>query len=650
MENNPNAQPTPQGDTADQVVIIEERVSKVNGDFTVKKYSKGKMLGKGGFAKCYEIVNLENKKVSAAKIIVKSSLTKTRARQKLISEIKIHKSLRHQYIVSFEHVFEDQENVYILLELCTNQTLNDLLKRRKRLTELEVQCYSSQIINALKYLHANKVIHRDLKLGNLFINDKMEIKLGDFGLATKLEFDGEKKKTICGTPNYIAPEILEGKTGHSYEVDVWSLGVIIYTLLVGKPPFETPDVKSTYKKIRMGSYSFPEHVPLSDAAKSLITKILNLEPSKRPTLDEIMEHPFINHGGSIPKVLPYSTLACPPSASYIKQFLPQGNTVKMTVQPQRLMETQPVNQQSTSKAGSGNPRNNLINTDKISLKNQEEPAQNNNQLGAATMNFNMTTSTQNLRPTSQQKDMKGSQGLKPIMGGTNFASTGGVGTSARFKPSGKNEVIVKKWVDYSSKYGLGYLLSNGMTGVFFNDSTKIILNMKTETFEYMERRAADKQDVVTTHTLTDYPKELQKKVTLLHHFKSFLEGESGANGTNPTEEEKNTEDNAVYVKKWMKTRHAIMFRLSNKIVQVNFTDKTEVILSSENKLVTYVNKKGERSHYPLATALDSNNAEMAKRLKYTKEILTHMLNNNAQGAQNNEKDGDQPHVDLHKDN
>ena len=159
----------------------------------------------------------------------------------------------------------------------------------------------------------------------------MEIKLGDFGLATKLEFDGEKKKTICGTPNYIAPEILEGKTGHSYEVDVWSLGVVMYflilinlmfffsyTLLVGKPPFETPEVKSTYKKIRMNSYSFPEHVPLSDSSKNLITKIFNLDPSKRPTLDEIMEHPFMNHGGTIPRVLPYSTLACPPSASYIK--------------------------------------------------------------------------------------------------------------------------------------------------------------------------------------------------------------------------------------------------------------------------------------------------------------------------------------------
>ena len=141
------------------------------------------------------------------------------------------------------------------------KTLNELIKRRKRLTEIEVQCYVMQIINALKYIHSNRVIHRELfiinfnffslKLGNLFLNEKMEIKLGDFGLATKLEFEGEKKRTICGTPNYIAPEILEGKTGHSYEVDIWSLGVIIYTLLIGKPPFETPDVKTTYKKIRM---------------------------------------------------------------------------------------------------------------------------------------------------------------------------------------------------------------------------------------------------------------------------------------------------------------------------------------------------------------------------------------------------------------
>ena len=132
------------------------------------------------------------------------------------------------------------------------------------------------------------MIHRDLKLGNLFLNDKMEVKIGDFGLATKLEFDGERKRTICGTPKYIAPEVLEGKQGHSYEVDIWSIGVIIYTLIIGKPPFETSDVKTTYKRIRMNAYNFPDQVHITDAARDIITQILNNDPSKRPTVDEIL--------------------------------------------------------------------------------------------------------------------------------------------------------------------------------------------------------------------------------------------------------------------------------------------------------------------------------------------------------------------------
>ena len=127
----------------------------------------------------------------------------------------------------------------------------------------------------MKYLHKHRVIHRDLKLGNLFLSDKMEIKLGDFGLATKLEYEGERKRTICGTPNYIAPEILEGKRGHSYEVDIWSLGVIIYTLLIGKPPFETNDVKTTYRRIKMNAYSFPEHVIISAQVNIIFITIFN---------------------------------------------------------------------------------------------------------------------------------------------------------------------------------------------------------------------------------------------------------------------------------------------------------------------------------------------------------------------------------------
>lgn len=120
-------------------------------------------------------------------------------------------------------------------------------------------------------------------------------------------------------------------------------------------------------------------------------------------------------------------------------------------------------------------------------------------------------------------------------------------------------------------------------------------------------------DTVSTYTLEDYPKEreFQKKVTLLQHFRNYLYADSKIEPR--AEEERPAGAPLCYVKKWMKTRHAIMFRLSNKIVQVNFTDKTEIILSSEQKLVTYVNIKGEKSEYPLATALDSRNVEMAKR-------------------------------------
>ena len=410
----------------------------------------------------------------------------------------------------------------------------------------------------------------------------MEVKIGDFGLATKLEFDGERKRTICGTPNYIAPEVLEGKQGHSYEVDIWSIGVIIYTLIIGKPPFETQDVKTTYKRIRMNAYSFPENVAISDPARDLITKILNNDPAKRPAIDDIMMHEWINHAGTIPRLLPASTLACPPSSTYIRQFLPPN--------PGQMRPKHEGGQAQTAPVRPG---------DQVSSR----PAGTDRQSAPGFRQANAHAATQ-----PQTRD---------------------------------NEVWVKKWVDYSSKYGLGYCLSNEATGVFFNDSTKICLDPNGFHFDYMERRSADRQDIGRQYTLTEYPKELQKKVTLLQHFRSYLEGTDKPNPNAKVPEEVQRRERripeVVYVKKWMRTRHAIMFRLSNKVVQVNFQDHTEIMLSSETKVVTYVNKRGERSTYPLNSAMESANLEMVKRLKYTKDILTHMLNQNAGNLNRNQQ-------------
>jgi len=157
---------------------------------TIRKYQKGNFLGKGGFAQCYEFTNMESKKIFAAKIIAKESLQKSRARQQLYNEIKIHRMLKHENIVDFIEVFEDKTNVYLLLELCSFGTLKDYMKQSylKILPEAEVKIFTHQLVSGLIYLHSKSVIHRDLKNGNLFLNHSKHLKIGDFGLSAGLEF------------------------------------------------------------------------------------------------------------------------------------------------------------------------------------------------------------------------------------------------------------------------------------------------------------------------------------------------------------------------------------------------------------------------------------------------------------------------------
>jgi len=304
------------------IEIVEEKIIKVTGDIQKRKYYKGRFLGKGDFSKCYELTCSENKKKFAAKFIPKNNIIKSSVKWNLISEIKIHKSCYHHHIVAFEHYFEDNENVYLLLEQCENGTLKEFLKKKQNLTELEVKYYIVQLIKALKYLHSQRIIHRDLKLEHLLLDDKMELKVEGFHFATKLEFEGEKKKTECGTPKYIAPEILNDNCGYSYEVDIWSLGIIMYTLLIGKTPFESNNENTTYKRIKMMDYTFPEETNISEAAKSLISQILVCDPSKRPKLDQILKHDFFLQEPSIQKSLQVSKI------SDLKQNMPDTKLIK----------------------------------------------------------------------------------------------------------------------------------------------------------------------------------------------------------------------------------------------------------------------------------------------------------------------------------
>ncbi|RXW18558.1 hypothetical protein EST38_g7293 [Candolleomyces aberdarensis] len=285
-------------------------------------------LGEGGFARVYEVQDPRGTRL-ACKVVTKSALKTKKAKTKLYAEIKIHRSLDHPNIVTFQDCFEDDDNVYITLDLCRSGSLMDLLRRRRRFTEAETRFFMVQLIGACHYMHTHQVIHRDLKLGNLFLDHNMNVQVGDFGLAALIENPGERKKTICGTPNYIAPEVLfDTANGHSFEVDVWSIGVILYTLVIGRPPFQTKEVKEIYKRIRDNEYDFPTDRSCSSAVKHLIQQILTPDPSERPTLHEIIEHPFFTQG-PVPASVPQSAHDGPPDFKGISRRESEANLKRL---------------------------------------------------------------------------------------------------------------------------------------------------------------------------------------------------------------------------------------------------------------------------------------------------------------------------------
>ncbi|OAA39736.1 cell cycle serine/threonine-protein kinase CDC5/MSD2 [Metarhizium rileyi] len=265
-------------------------------------YQVGKLLGKGGFALAYSGLHVATKQKYALKI-VKSKMP-PRMEQKFQTELQIHSKMRHKNIVQFFRAFSFNNCTYLVLEQCNNGSLMDMVKRRKGLTEPEVRFYSVQITGAIKYMHAKGIIHRDLKMGNIFLDSHMNSKIGDFGLAalvvTGRDMQTIRRTTLCGTPNYIAPEILEkGKKGHDHMVDIWSLGIIMFAMLTSKPPFQSSTTDEIYRRARERDYEWPTSESaqkyISQEAKDLVATMLE-DADRRPEPDDIILHPFFASG------------------------------------------------------------------------------------------------------------------------------------------------------------------------------------------------------------------------------------------------------------------------------------------------------------------------------------------------------------------
>ncbi|XP_036595233.1 serine/threonine-protein kinase PLK1 [Trichosurus vulpecula] len=548
-----------------------------------RRYLRGRFLGKGGFAKCFELSDLESKEVFAGKIVPKSLLLKPHQKEKMSMEINIHKSLVHQHVVGFHGFFEDSDFVFVVLELCRRRSLLELHKRRKAVTEPEARYYLRQIVLGCQYLHENKVIHRDLKLGNLFLNDDMEVKIGDFGLATRVEYDGERKRTLCGTPNYIAPEVLS-KKGHSFEVDVWSIGCIMYTLLVGKPPFETSCLKETYIRIKKNEYSIPKHI--NPVAASLIQKMLRSDPASRPTINELLNDEFFS-SGYIPPRLPTTCLTIPPRFSIAPNSVESGGRKPLTA----------VNK------GMDNPA-------------PEQPPEKEEAI---------------VQDPNGPADCYLSDMLQQLLS-VNAAKPSDrrlVRQEEAEDPACIPIFWVSKWVDYSDKYGLGYQLCDNSVGVLFNDSTRLILYNDGDSLQYIEQNGSE-----SYLTVRSYPSSLTKKITLLKYFRNYMSEHLLKAGANITPREGDELARLPYLRTWFRTRSAIVLHLSNGTVQINFfQDHTKLILCPLMAAVTYIDEKRDFRTYKLSLLEEHGCCkELASRLRYARTMVDKLLSSRSATA------------------
>ncbi|KAJ8248574.1 hypothetical protein GJAV_G00243450 [Gymnothorax javanicus] len=267
----------------------------------IGNYRLLKTIGKGNFAKVKLARHVLTGREVAVKIIDKTQLNPT-SLQKLFREVRIMKILNHPNIVKLFEVIETEKTLYLVMEYASGGEVFDYLVAHGRMKEKEARAKFRQIVSAVQYCHQKKIVHRDLKAENLLLDADMNIKIADFGFSNEFTI-GSKLDTFCGSPPYAAPELFQGKKYDGPEVDVWSLGVILYTLVSGSLPFDGQNLKELRERVLRGKYRIPFY--MSTDCENLLKKLLVLNPVKRGSLEQIMKDRWMNVGHEEEELKPY---------------------------------------------------------------------------------------------------------------------------------------------------------------------------------------------------------------------------------------------------------------------------------------------------------------------------------------------------------
>ncbi|XP_067127378.1 MAP/microtubule affinity-regulating kinase 3 isoform X10 [Centruroides vittatus] len=276
--------------------------SRTSEEPHIGRYRLLKTIGKGNFAKVKLAKHLPTGKEVAIKIIDKTQLNPS-SLQKLFREVRIMKMLDHPNIVKLYQVIETEKTLYLVMEYASGGEVFDYLVAHGRMKEKEARAKFRQIVSAVQYCHQKRIIHRDLKAENLLLDGEMNIKIADFGFSNEF-VPGQKLDTFCGSPPYAAPELFQGKKYDGPEVDVWSLGVILYTLVSGSLPFDGANLKELRERVLRGKYRIPFY--MSTDCENLLKKFLVLNPAKRASLETIMKDKWMNIAYEDDELRPYA--------------------------------------------------------------------------------------------------------------------------------------------------------------------------------------------------------------------------------------------------------------------------------------------------------------------------------------------------------
>jgi serine/threonine protein kinase len=300
FDNKLKAQENFEQVTMNPSVLLDKNLAKLsntsNKIFSTKTgdgitlWEKIRVLGKGTFSIVYEVLELKSgERLAAKEIKIAKSSDKV---MDIDTEAEILRQLDHPNIIKYIGSFRQGNHMYILTELCSAASLADITKRHGLSVHLAKR-YFKQLVLAVQYLHKKNIIHRDIKPANIFISENNELKLGDFGLSTKVDSNEARSSRKIGTPAYMSPEAFNGQ-GYTLKSDIWSIGCCLYFLLCRKRAFDAPSLDKICEKVIDGKVEYPKEIDPS--AKRLMQKCLSLDPKLRPSCEEILQDDFLECG------------------------------------------------------------------------------------------------------------------------------------------------------------------------------------------------------------------------------------------------------------------------------------------------------------------------------------------------------------------